>query len=135
MTLEGVRTTYTDESWRRLGAAIARRRAQMGITQSQLANLAELNVNSVGHIESGGHARMTNLHRYDHALGWVEGSCVAILEGGEPTMASPPGPVGLDQNEAEMIERIMRDELLTVDQKLEMIEMYRRHVARRRDCG
>lgn len=80
---------YGAAARRRLGQRVRRRRTDLGLTQQQLADMAELGVNTIASIENGNPARELNLARLNRALGWEEGSWVIVLEGGEPIISEP----------------------------------------------
>lgn len=75
--------------WRRLGRRIAAERARKGFrTAAELADVAGLSDRTVEIIESGAHSgtpRPTTLARIEQALGWADGSCLRIVEGGRAT--------------------------------------------------
>lgn len=80
---------YSPAAWQRLGQAVRRRRVSLGLTQQQLADKAELGVNTITNIENGNRARELNLGRINRALGWVEGSWQIVLDGGDPVVEEP----------------------------------------------
>lgn len=86
-TLSGV-PIYPPDAWARLGECIARRRYRLGLTQREVADLADVAEGTIRHLESGGRGRMLTLPKIDEALGWKPGyGCVAVLDGDEPQLA------------------------------------------------
>jgi transcriptional regulator with XRE-family HTH domain len=77
----------------RLAAAVRTRRAELDMTQDQLAQRADVSVNTVRGIEQGGphRPRSANALKLEAALGWQRGSIRAILAGGEPVLDEPGG--------------------------------------------
>lgn len=78
---------FTGEDWSRLGDFVRRRRTALGWTQDELAERAEVSINTVGNVERGQRSRELNLSKIARALGWVSDSFWLILEGGHPMIA------------------------------------------------
>jgi transcriptional regulator with XRE-family HTH domain len=76
--------------WAELASAIRSARETRGLTQPKLAELAGVSEGSVQNLESGKpRSRMPqSLARLEPHLGWAAGSGRAILDGGEPKLAS-----------------------------------------------
>lgn len=79
--------SFTDEDWLRLAEKIRRRRTALRMKQSDLAEAAELSVNTVVNIEKGNRARPLTLPAICHALGWTDDSAIRILDGLDPVEA------------------------------------------------
>jgi transcriptional regulator with XRE-family HTH domain len=79
----------TKLQWGKLATAIRAARDARGLSQGALAELAGVSEGSVQNLESGKpRSRMPqSLAKIEPCLGWVAGSGVAILNGGEPTQA------------------------------------------------
>lgn len=73
--------------YKRLGEAVRAARDARGWRQEDLADQAHVGLSSIQNVEAGRRfSRIpTSLRKIDAALGWETGSCVAILNGGEPT--------------------------------------------------
>jgi len=84
-------TGYTREAWERLGHLVRRRRQELGYTQSGLANAGGPSVSVISRIEGSRSTLYEEriIRRLERALGWQEGSVVAVLEGGNPIVADP----------------------------------------------
>lgn len=83
-------TSYGADAWKRLGEAIRRRRAMLGMTQEDLADAADLSPGTVRNIEQGRRPRELSLPKINAALGWTDDSYVRVLEGGTPEVADLP---------------------------------------------
>lgn len=81
--------------WAALGSAIRAAREARGLTQPQLAELADVSEGSVQNLEAGKpRARMPQtLPKIEPHLGWEVGSGRLILDGGKPVLATDP-PAG-----------------------------------------
>lgn len=73
--------------WRRLADYVVRRRAQLGLTQSQLAQAGPLSIDRVQSVEGAKREsyRISTLVALERALQWEPGSIDLILAGGSPT--------------------------------------------------
>lgn len=80
---------YSAQAWANLGVRIRMRRTARGLTQDDLADAAEVSVNTIGNLESGKRGRLLTLPKIARALGWTEDSCIFILDGKEPELAAP----------------------------------------------
>lgn len=83
--------------WQRLGKLVWERRAALRLTREELAANARVTSRVLSDIE---HARRSNfdsttLLRLEDALGWIPGSVVDVLNGGDPLLAEhyPPYPI------------------------------------------
>jgi DNA-binding XRE family transcriptional regulator len=79
--------------WQRLGDRVKARRLdpRIGLTQAELAKAAGIrSVRTIGTLERGGKVADTTLAKLEHPLFWDSGSCLAILNGGEPTALPIP---------------------------------------------
>jgi hypothetical protein len=76
------------DDWARLAEYVVTRRAELGITQIQVAQRGQMSLDRVQSIEAvrrqGGY-RANTLAALERALQWEYGSIKAILAGGEPT--------------------------------------------------
>lgn len=111
---------YTAGDWTRLGDAIRRRRVSLRMTQEQLAEAANVSVNTIRNLEQGKRARQLTLPPINAALGWVEDSYILVLDGGVPVVEDPPEPAddalhlprpaGVGPDEwADITEKLVRD--------------------------
>ena len=82
----------TTDRWRRLADAATARRAQLSLTQIEVAQAGPLSLDRVQAIEGAKRStyRPATLAALERALGWTYGSVQAILDGGEPTPADAP---------------------------------------------
>lgn len=82
-------------TWRQVGARIAARRAELKLTQSQLAERAGISQRSVQDLENGAERTYTKrtLSRLELALYWTPGSIDAIRADGEPTETEPTNAI------------------------------------------
>lgn len=80
--------TLVEYDWPHLAAAIRQRRDELGMTQQQVAEDAEVSTMTVRNLEAGrAYTRLPpSLSSVERALGWQHGSARAILAGGEPTL-------------------------------------------------
>ncbi|WP_412078970.1 helix-turn-helix domain-containing protein [Streptomyces xanthophaeus] len=78
--------------WERLAHAIEAARDAKGLTQVGLAEAAGISESTVQNLESGAERKRTpsTLPKVEEALGWAPGSGLAVLAGGEPTLAGAP---------------------------------------------
>lgn len=77
--------------WREVGHAVSRRRGELGISsQSQLAALAGVHVNTVSRLERGTAVKRSNptWGAIEAALSWPEGT-IASMAGIRPNTATP----------------------------------------------
>ena len=88
--------------WAELATAIRTAREAYGLSQVELADLADVSEGSVQNLESGKpRSRMPqSLAKIEPHLGWAAGSGRAILGGGEPIPApTSGGPAGHDSGQ------------------------------------
>jgi len=85
-------SVWTNEAWGELATAIRVRRDQLRLTQRDLANTAQVHINTVKEIESGRvFARYPpTLTAIAIALGWTPESPRAVLDGKHAQLALPP---------------------------------------------
>ena len=88
-----------------LGDAVKHTRNRLGITQEALALRAELARATIQKLERGEPVRPAVLAKVEPALGWAEGSCVALLEGAPEPMQIPP------KGKASVIMAVSEDQL------------------------
>lgn len=81
----------TKLQWAKLAAAIRAAREARGLSQVALADLAGISEGSVQNLESGSSRTRIppSIAKVEPHLGWAEGSGRAILDGGNPTPATP----------------------------------------------
>lgn len=74
----------------RLAAAAQKRRRDLGLAlNDKNAKAAGTSKGTWQRVEKGLPIRVTNYVKIDGLLQWAPGSCVAIIEGGEPITADP----------------------------------------------
>jgi len=78
------------KDWRRLAEYAARRRAELGLSQIEVAHRGPLSLDRVQAIEGAKSTRyrLATLLALERALGWADGSVERILSGGEPGIAA-----------------------------------------------
>lgn len=85
---------------KRVARYVESRRAALGLSQRELADLAGVDVKTVYNLESAGRwPQAKNRHKLESALGWADGDMVTISEGGEPAeedLADVEAPVGTE---------------------------------------
>jgi transcriptional regulator with XRE-family HTH domain len=69
----------------RLAEQVIKRRIELEMSKRNVAEAAEVSINTYQRIESGMPVRDITYAKIDAALKWAPGSCVAILEGQDPT--------------------------------------------------
>lgn len=80
----------TERSLAELGALVAQRRKELGLTQSRVAHLAEVNARTVVGIEDGAQwPRPDTRARIEVALQWPDGSIAAARNGHDPVGITP----------------------------------------------
>lgn len=96
----------TERSLARVGELVAQRRKELGLTQSRVAHLAELNARTVTAIEEGAQwPRPDTQSRIETALMWTEGSLEAARAGGDPVSITPASlPPLRDHSDADLWE-------------------------------
>lgn len=74
--------------WNRLAHRIRERRAELGLTQAEIARRAGVTVMTVRNLETGrAFTRLpSSLPAMDAALDWEQGGSRTVLDGGEPTL-------------------------------------------------
>lgn len=92
----------------RVGAYIAARRQELGLTQRQLGDRAGLSDRSVHRWETQTEGRIHETigsRGLEAALGWAEGSLLRIEQGGEPVLADEPvtGTIHIEDGESSVI--------------------------------
>lgn len=79
----------SDPGFERLAKLARRRRADLGIALTDAtAKAGGLSKHTWQRVEKGLPIRETNYMKVDGLLEWAPGSCLRILEGGEPVLAS-----------------------------------------------
>lgn len=81
------------KDWRRLAERAARRRAELGLSQVEVAQRGPLSLDRVQAIEGAKSTRyrLGTLLALERALDWASASVDAILSGGEPTPIQTTG--------------------------------------------
>lgn len=81
-----------DGNWKLLAEHAARRRAELGLSQVDVAQRGPLSLDRVQSIEGAKRKgyRLGTLLALERALNWGAGSVEAILAGGEPNTHTPP---------------------------------------------
>lgn len=84
-----------DRDWKLLGQTVARRRAELGLSQVEVAHRGPLSLDRVQAIEGAKKSgyRLGTLAALERALEWEAGSIEAVLDGGQPTPIRQPSPV------------------------------------------
>ena len=112
-----------EQGWRRLAEAVRRRRDELGWTQPDVYSHGGPSIDRIQAIEgvrTDSYSSRT-LSKLERALNWKPGSCRAILEGGEPTLAQLTDAgraddelsVTRDPTVAELAQRLERQEKTT----------------------
>jgi hypothetical protein len=79
----------TDHDFDRLATVAKRRRAELGIALNDAnARRGGVSRNTWVRVEKGLPIRETNYVKIDNLLQWAPGSCMAVLNGGDPVLAS-----------------------------------------------
>lgn len=98
---------FTSVDWERLGRAVKRERALLGMTQAELAESAGVSKDVIERLEriphSGSAILMTNLYKIENALGWDAGEAERILINAE---ASPLSAPPVNTRRARILEKI-----------------------------
>lgn len=96
--------------WRRLADYVVRRRAQLGLTQSQLAQAGPLSIDRVQSVEGAKREnyRISTLVALERALQWEPGSIDLILAGESPIPAGELAPVRRETPE-QRLDRLYRE--------------------------
>jgi transcriptional regulator with XRE-family HTH domain len=80
----------TERTRAQVGALVAQRRKDLGLTQSRVAHLAELNIRTLIALEEGAQwPRPDTQAKIETALQWSSGSLEAAREGGTPESIAP----------------------------------------------
>lgn len=87
-----------DREYERLARSAKRRRAELGLALNDInAKAGGLSKRTWQRVEKGLPIRETNYVKVDGLLQWAPGSCIAVLEGGEPVpvteVSDAPGSV------------------------------------------
>lgn len=79
----------THHDLERLAKAARRRRADLGLPLTDnTAKAAGVSKGTWQRVEKGLPIRETNYRKIDGLLQWASGSCIAVLQGGEPVLVS-----------------------------------------------
>lgn len=82
-----------DPSLVRLRECVARRRAELGLSQRKLAELAGVSLGTATRLERGaGPPRVSTVPKLEDALEWPRGTFQAIRDGENPPRVPPRGP-------------------------------------------
>ena len=83
----------SDPSLVRLRDCVARRRAELGLSQRRLAELAGVSLGTATRLERGaGPPRVSTVPKLEDALEWPRGTFQAIRDGEQPPKVPPRGP-------------------------------------------
>lgn len=122
-----------DGNWKLLAEHAARRRAELGLSQIEVAQRGPLSLDRVQSIEGAKRAkyRLGTLLALERALAWAPGSVEQILKGGGPLPADEPpaDPMGateailddMDRRVADM-KRLSRRDLAAVDALIQALK-------------
>jgi hypothetical protein len=79
-----------NRDYERLATVARRRRAELGLALNDTnAKAGGLSNRTWQRVEKGLSIRETNYVKIDHLMKWAPGSCLLILEGGDPVPAEP----------------------------------------------
>lgn len=80
------------QHWRRLADTVVRRRAELNLTQADVAQRGQISIDRVQNIEGAKRTtyRLGTLAALERALEWAPGSVQAILDGDDPTPLTTP---------------------------------------------
>lgn len=122
------------ENARRLGAAIRDRRDYLGLTAGDLGARVGLAAGSIYAIERGRAPRRSSRVALERELYWGQGSCDAVLEGGDPIVLPEPSVRAVELSPSE---RLVLDELhrLTEDDQRFMQRSFIALIRTRLDDG
>lgn len=103
----------TDETrldYARLDRAIEDRAIALGLNFVQLAERAGISDVLLRNLRKGrgNLPRAVNIRRLENALGWVPGSLVAVLNGGDPELVDT-GPAAKDGDTVEQLRQLISD--------------------------
>lgn len=118
------------DAWKRLGRAVANRRAELRLSQGELHGRGGPSLASVQSIEGARSDtyRDRTLADLERALGWERGSVETILfSGGQPTLAAVPlnaAPSPRTSGMSTVIEAVLNDPTLLPEAKQHLINQY-----------
>lgn len=96
--------------YQRLATLTRRRRAELGLALNDAnAKAGGLSNRTWQRVEKGLEIRETNYVKIDSLLQWAPGSCLQILEGGEPVAADAAPAVQVSSVPPEVLETQARD--------------------------
>lgn len=87
-------TAFEEADLHRLAELVQRRRVELRFGIEPAAKLAEMSKDTWKRVEAGLTVRLTTYTGMEAALQWVPGSCMRILEGGDPIIFTPAGGAG-----------------------------------------
>lgn len=106
----GMTDDASARDYERLAALTRSRRAELGLALNDTnAKAGGLSNRTWQRVEKGLEIRETNYVKIDGLLQWAPGSCLRVLEGGEPVLASETGGVQVSTVPPEVIEGQARD--------------------------
>lgn len=100
-----------DENWKLLAERAVRRRAELGLSQVEVAQRGPLSLDRLQNIEGAKRTRyrLSTLLALERALDWASGSVEAVLAGGEPTVTDrSTGARGNDAEEEDQFAKMDR---------------------------
>lgn len=121
-----------DGNWKLLAEHAAHRRAELGLSQIEVAQRGPLSLDRVQNIEGAKRTsyRLATLLALERALGWREGSVETILAGGEPQPLPPVARISNLRFEAPVpSDEELRESDLAPETIEALLDM-RRHVER-----
>lgn len=80
----GRMTAFTEDDLQRLGKLVAERRRALGLGILNAASRAAISKDTWKRVELGLRVRDTSYTDVERALQWEAGSCLHVLDGGEP---------------------------------------------------
>jgi transcriptional regulator with XRE-family HTH domain len=116
-------------SWERLGREVARRRGELQLTQTELAQRAGFSMPTLNAIENNRSGRLSKRLRraLEQAVGWQPGSVDAVLDGGEPRVAMSKVPGSLDDGFGGDPEKVAAQRFAVVQRLLRMRRAFVEH--------
>lgn len=110
MHTEGMTDNAPARDYERLAALTRSRRAELGLALNDAnAKAGGLSNRTWQRVEKGLEIRETNYVKIDGLLRWAPGSCLRVLEGGEPVLARDAGEVQMSAVSPEVLESQARD--------------------------
>ncbi|MFB7917096.1 hypothetical protein [Streptomyces sp. NPDC056061] len=105
----------------RLADVVQRRRVELDLKKIDVANGAEIAINTYVKIESGQSVRDVTYGKIESVLGWAPGSSKEVLRGGQPTIAerltddAVVSPLASAQLEADLEQAVVNAAIAVTD--------------------